>query len=549
MPAPARHRQAAIAGLWLATAEEIHMHGQLQGQITEAPTGTTMILRALARFPERQAFVWDGGALTYAATFDLIGRFQAAMAAAGLRKGQTVAFLSANSAETWCAGVAASGLGLVTTWLHPLGALGDHLEAIEDAEATALIVDPRTHAARGGELAAKAAGLEVVLTMGKSDFGRDLAATAGQIGTATPVDVSAPGDYATINYTGGTTGRSKGAIRRHRSTAAMTLAVASDDFELPDVPRYLAAAPITHVSGTKVTPSLLKGGTVHLLKGFEPEKFLATIEREKINCTLMVPTMIYVLLDHPRLAQTDLSSLELILYGASPMSPTRLVEGLERIGPVFSQLYGQTECYPVSVLRKADHDAKRPELFGSCGFPVASCRVSLRDDDNNEVKPGEPGEICVRAPHAMEEYWKRPEQTAETFKGGWLHTGDIARADERGYLYIVDRKKDMIVSGGFNIFPREVEDVLSAHPDVAMAAVIGVPHEKWGEAVTALIVARPGAQPAAEALMQLVKERKGSPHAPKQVEFVESLPLTAVGKVDKKVLRAKYWAGRSRQVG
>ena len=149
----------------------------------------------------------------------------------------------------------------------------------------------------------------------------------------------------------------------------------------------------------------------------------------------------------------------------------------------------------------------------------------------------------------MEQYWKRPEQTAETFKGGWLHTGDIARADDRGYLYIVDRKKDMIVSGGFNIFPREVEDVLSSHPDVAMAAVIGVPHDKWGEAVAALVVARAGCTPSPEALMQLVKERKGGPHAPKQIEIVDSLPLTAVGKVDKKVLRAKYWAGQTRQVG
>jgi fatty-acyl-CoA synthase len=524
------------------------MQGHNQGHITEAPTGTSLILRALARFPDRTAFSWDGGALSYAATRDLIGRLQAAMAAAGLRKGQTMALLSANSAETWCAGVAASGLGLITTWLHPVGALGDQLEAIDDAQASVLIVDPRTHGARGGELAAKAAGLEVVLTMGKADFGSDLVAAADKIGAATPVDLAGPDDIANIGYTGGTTGKSKGALRRHRSLAAMTLAVAAD-FELPDVPRYLAAAPITHVSGTKVTPSLLKGGTVHLLKGFEPEKFLATIAREQINCTLMVPTMIYVLLDHPRLETADLSSLELVLYGASPMSPTRLVEALERIGPKFSQLYGQTECYPVSLLGRADHDARRPELFTSCGFPVASCRVSLRDDDNSEVAPGEAGEICVRAPQAMEEYWKRPEQTAETFKGGWLHTGDIARADERGYLYIVDRKKDMIVSGGFNIYPREVEDVLSAHPDVAMAAVIGVPHEKWGEAVTALVVVKPGAQREPEALMQLVKERKGSPHAPKQVEFVDSLPLTAVGKVDKKVLRAKYWAGQSRQVG
>ena len=192
---------------------------------------------------------------------------------------------------------------------------------------------------------------------------------------------------------------------------------------------------------------------------------------------------------------------------------------------------------------------RRPELFASCGFPIASCSVTLRDDDNNEVKPGEAGEICVRAPHVMAEYWKRPEQTAETLKSGWLHTGDIARADERGYMFILDRKKDMIVSGGFNIFPREVEDVLSQHADVAMVAVIGVPDDKWGEAVTALIVVKAGTRPSPEALMQLVKDRKGSTHAPKQVEFVDSLPLTAVGKVDKKVLRAKYWAGQARQVG
>src|SRR5258708_32792937 len=191
----------------------------------EAPTGTTMILRALGRFPERRACAGDGGRLTYRATLDLIGRRQAAMAAAGLAKGQTVAFLSANSTETWCAGVAAAGLGLITTWLHPLGALADHVDVIEDAGASALIVDPRTHAERGGELAAKAADrLGVVLTMGRADFGRDVMASADRIGTATPVDLTHPDDYATINYTGGTTGKSKGAIRRHRSTAAMSVA-------------------------------------------------------------------------------------------------------------------------------------------------------------------------------------------------------------------------------------------------------------------------------------------------------------------------------------
>jgi len=259
--------------------------------------------------------------------------------------------------------------------------------------------------------------------------------------------------------------------------------------------------------------------------------------------------MIYVLLDHPALDKTDLSSLQLLLYGASAMSPSRLVDGIERIGPVFSQLYGQTECYPVSVLRKTDHDPKTPELLLSCGFPIAACQVKILDNDDQEVALGEPGEICVRAPHVMAEYWKRPEQTAETLRSGWLHTGDIARQDERGYMFILDRKKDMIVSGGFNIFPREVEDVLSQHADVAMVAVVGMPDDKWGEAVTAVVVAREGAKPNADELINLVKAKKGSAHAPKHIEFVKELPMTGVGKVDKKVLKAGFWAGRERLVG
>ena len=274
----------------------------MNDSIRQAPTVVTVTLRALARFPERRAFVWDGGMLSYRATHDLIGRLQAAMAAAGLRKGQTAAFLSANSAITWCAGVAAQGLGLVITWLHPLGSLADHLDVIEDAEADALVIDPLTHAERGGDLANQSPRLTTVLTMGKASFGRDLMAAAKKIGAASPVDLASADDYGIINYTGGTTGKSKGAIRRHRALSNGTQAI-SADFEFPATPRYLAAAPITHVSGSKVLPTLVRGGEVHLLKGFEPEKFLATIEREKINTTLMVPTMIYVMLDHPQARQ------------------------------------------------------------------------------------------------------------------------------------------------------------------------------------------------------------------------------------------------------
>ncbi len=505
-------------------------------------------LRALSRYPDRIAFAWPGGSLSYRGTTDLIGRIQGVFMRLGLQPGARVAFLTANRADTWCAGVAAQLCRLCITWLHPLGSREDQLFQLEDSEAEMLVVDAAAFRDRGGELATAAGRLKAIFTMGPADYGIDLLRAIENEGHASALNFAGPDDLATLNYTGGTTGKSKGALRYHRENAGAAGAILAD-FEIPDAARYLTVAPISHVAGTKVLPTLMRGGTVHMLKGFDPEAVLATIARERINFTLFVPTMIYVLLDHPALGRTDLSSLELVLYGASAMSPSRLIEGIERIGPVFSQLYGQTECYPVSVLRKKDHDPKTPELFLSCGFPIAACEVRILDDNDQEVKTGEAGEICVRAPHVMAEYWKRPDITAETLKNGWVHTGDIARRDERGYMFILDRKKDMIVSGGFNIFPREVEDVLSQHRDVAMVAVVGTPDAKWGEAVTAIVVPREGAKPDPDELINLVKSRKGSAHAPKQIRFVDKLPMTGVGKVDKKVLRAGFWSGQDRMVG
>jgi fatty-acyl-CoA synthase len=512
------------------------------------PAVCEQTLRALARYPSRTAFAWPGGSLSYQGATDLIGRMQGVFMRLGFAPGTRVALLTANRADSWCAGVAAQLSRLAITWLHPLGSLDDQLFQIEDSEAQMLIVDGITFRDRGGELATKAQGLKTVFTLGPADYGADLLQVAEDAGSASAKSFAREDDISTLNYTGGTTGKSKGALRYHREYGGFAAAVLAD-FEIPETPRYLTVAPISHVAGTKVLPTLMRGGTVHMLKGFDPEAVFTTIARERINFTLFVPTMIYVMLDHPALDKTDLSSLELLLYGASAMSPSRLVEGIERIGPVFSQLYGQTECYPVSVLRKADHDPNTPDLFLSCGFPIAACQVKILDQDDQEVATGEPGEICVRATHVMAEYWKRPDITAETLRSGWLHTGDIARMDERGYMFILDRKKDMIVSGGFNIFPREVEDVLSQHADVAMVAVVGVPDDKWGEAVTAVVVAREGTTPDADELIGLVKAKKGSAHAPKQIQFVKELPMTGVGKVDKKVLKARFWTGRDRMVG
>jgi fatty-acyl-CoA synthase len=254
-------------------------------------------------------------------------------------------------------------------------------------------------------------------------------------------------------------------------------------------------------------------------------------------------------MDHPDFATRDLSSLETVYYGAAAMSPTRLREAIGKLGPIFFQYYGQAEApMTICVLRKDEHDVDDLDRLATCGRPVPWVHVRLLDDECNEVARGEPGEICVRGPLVMRGYWNKPEQTAEALAGGWLHTGDIAREDEHGFYTIVDRKKDMIVTGGFNVFPREVEDVISAHPAVANVAVIGVPDDRWGEAVKAVVVLRPGASAEAAELIDAVKAAKGSIQAPKSVDFADEIPLSPLGKPDKKALRARYWEGTDRQV-
>ena len=505
------------------------------------PTVGGTVLAALRRHPDRVAFSWDGGQLTYAGTLELIGRYQAALSGLGLRRGQTVALLGGNRAEMWCAGAASTALGLAATWLHPMGSLPDQLFQFQDSGAVALIVDEVNFAARGGDLAAACAELSgsgaLVLSAGPSEFAPDLLALTERHGAARAVDLAQPTDIVNIGYTGGTTGKPKGVVRTHTANIAVTQTILAG-FDLPSVPRLLAVAPISHVAGSKVLPTLLRGGTIHLVTGFSAEKTLAAIERERLNYTILVPAMIYALLDSPALERTDLSSLALILYGASPISPSRLGEGLARLGPVFSQMFGQTECYPVSLLRTSDHDLARPELLSSCGFPLPGVAVSIRDDDGREVAPGEPGELCVRSAGAMNRYWQRDELTAETVVDGWLRTGDVARADERGYLYIVDRKRDMIITGGFNVYPREVEDALTSHEAVSAAAVYGVADARWGESVSATVVLRPGARVDAAELTAHVKALKGSVQTPKTVRFAEAMPLTGVGKIDKRALRA-----------
>jgi fatty-acyl-CoA synthase len=284
-----------------------------------------------------------------------------------------------------------------------------------------------------------------------------------------------------------------------------------------------------------------------VLPGFDPVGVMQAIETHRITSVLMVPTMIIAMLDHPRCGEFELSSLEVIFYGASAFPAPRLKQAIEKFGPIFFQFYGQAEApMTVTVMRRAEHDVNDMSRLSSCGRPTPYVRVALLDDDGHEVGDGEPGEICVRGPLLMSGYLNKPEETAAALAGDWLHTGDVAIRNPDGFLRIVDRKKDMIVSGGFNVFAREVEDVLLEVPGVLQAAVIGVPDPKWGEAVTAVVVLEASATVTAEQLIARVRERKGAVQAPKTVDFVDALPLSPLGKPDKKTLRLRYAARGSR---
>lgn len=511
-------------------------------------THSELVTRALRRHPTRIAFDHAGASWTYAQTADLIGRVVTVLRKAGLRPGEGIGLLSPNRPEVWIAQVAPGFVGCSYTALHPMGSLEDHVYSCDEAALRFLFVDP-AYAERGAALLDKASSVERIFTFGPCEVGDDLIALAAAAEPSRLEDCRAdPDTISWLLYTGGTTGVPKAVELPERAVAQMTMSV-SLGWDLPAERRYLATSPVSHAAGMMVTATLLGGGTTYMLPGWDPSAWLTTVEREKITVALLVPTMIYSLLDYAGLDAADTSSLQTIMYGASPMAPARLIEGLERIGLVFCQLYGQTECAGIiTSLWRQDHDPTRPDRLASCGQAMPGVRISLRDDDNNEVETGTPGEVCVQGPSVMKGYLNQPEMTAETLLGGWLHTGDIAICDDEGFYSLVDRKKDMIVSGGFNVFPSEIERVLAEDPAVSAAAVIGVPDVKWGEAVKAFVVPRPGATIDVEALIALAKRRKGSHCAPKSIEIVDILPVTAVGKIDKKSLRDRYWDAQQRKI-
>lgn len=516
-------------------------------------TAGRLIADAIARFADRPALADRRTRWTYAELGGWIGRFVTRFQALGLGKGDGIAILTGNRVEPWAAICAANILGIRYTPLHPLAGEDDHAFILADCEARALIVDAERFGSRALAIRARVPALEHLLALGPLggplDGIPDLLEELPRLESA-PLDPQVEAeDISLLCYTGGTTGRSKGIMLPHRTIAAMASTIAAE-WEWPADLRYAAVTPISHAGGIMLYPIMLMGGSARLLPGFDGAEFCRTVAQERITAAFLVPTIIGALVEDPALlARHDLSSLGLIVYGAAPMAPDLLRRAIDAFGPVFLQLYGQSEAPQcVTTLRKIDHDLGRPERLGSCGRPTVLCDVKLFDAGMREVAVGEPGELCVRGPLVMAGYWRQPELTEQAFHGGWLHTGDVARRDAEGFLHIVDRTKDMIISGGFNIYPREVEDALMAHPAVSLAGVIGVPDSKWGEAVKGFVTLRPGAVVEPADLQAHVKGLRGAPWSPKSIDIVAEMPLTGLGKVDRKALREPYWRGRTRGV-
>jgi len=361
-------------------------------------------------------------------------------------------------------------------------------------------------------------------------------------------------DDAYQMYTSGTTGRPKGAVLTHRAVTAQ-LHQALLGFGARPGDRALIVAPLYHAAAAITTFATVQmGGALWIHDDFAPADVVRALSEERIAFAMLVPAMIqFCLVAVPDVAERRYDDLRLIIYGASPISEQTLRRAIEVFGCDFLQGYGMTETTAAaSYLMPADHRralAGEPRLLLSAGRPLLGTELRIVDESDRPVPAGSIGEVAVRGPQLMRGYWNLPEPSAEALRGGWMHTGDAGVLDEEGFLFIQDRVKDMIVSGGENVYPREVEDVLFQHEAVADVAVIGVPDEKWGEAVKAIVVLKAGASATAELLLDFCKGRLGGYKRPRSVEFALELPRNPSGKVMKKDLREKYWAGHTRRVG
>ncbi|MCQ4209021.1 acyl-CoA synthetase [Streptomyces longispororuber] len=511
----------------------------------------TYITRSSTFWPDREALVCGERRLTYRELERVSNRLASALAGRGLTPGRAVATYAGNCAQVVETEMALCKSGLVRVPISPRLSAGEVAHIVADADVRVLFVDAeRLDTARA---ALQKAGTDCLLVAyeGQGAFGyAELLTEGSEEPVAVEVDEHDP---AVLNFTSGSTGKLKAAVQTQGNRLAnMRKRMMSSQSAPSTGERYLAAGPITHAPGMPLLASLAYGSTVVVLPQWDTELFLRTVESERITATFVVPTMLNMLLAHPASATADLSSLKALHVGGAPVAPQRLRDAVEAFGPILVQGYGQVETTSgITMLTREDILAGTttdPDLLLSCGRPVYDTEIRIVDEAGEAVPAGTVGEVIARGPDCVREYWHEPELTAQTFKNGWVHTGDLGYLRADGYLFIVDRKKDMIISGGYNVYCSEVEAVLYTHPALAEVCVVGVPDERWGEAVKAVVVRRAGAAADEDEIVAYCADRLARVKKPRSVEFVDALPVNRNGKIDRRAVRARYWAGAERRV-
>lgn len=510
--------------------------------------------RAVERFPHRVA-VTDGElAITWGEMGDIVDRIARALVANGVRPGTHIAILSFNHPMVLACQYAILRAGCVWVPANPRNPAPDTAQQFAKLDVKWLFhhsgMEDYLDSVRG-----ELAGIEGTVPIDAPSRGREeVNVWAASFTHAVTLPAGDMDDVIWIGSTGGTTsGQMKGAVHTNRSWE-INLAnfYVAHPFKAPPV--HLVVAPLTHAAGVFHWGLMGREATHVICPSADPEMILSMIERHRATILFLPPTIIYMLLAHPRLQDFDLSSLEFFGFGAAPMSVEKLKEAVAVFGPCLYQAYGSTETLILNAyltreeLADAAANPARAHRLASIGREGPFSRIGIMDEEGALLPAGERGEIVMRSGSVLREYYKDPERTAQSRLFGWHHTGDIGYKDEDGFVYLVDRKNDMIITGGFNVYPAEIEQVVLAHPSVQDCAVVGVPDEKWGEMVIAAVELKAGAAFDSDAFLAFCRERVGGVKAPKRVEVLDIMPRSPVGKTLRRVVRDRFWTGRDRQI-
>ncbi|PTU31870.1 acyl-CoA synthetase [Stenotrophobium rhamnosiphilum] len=512
---------------------------------------TQALHRAKALYPSRTATIYGGRRRTYAEFVDRVARLAAGLRQVGVMPGDRVGVLAQNSDRYIELYYAVWWTGAVINPCNTRWSPREIAYSLDDSKTSVLVVDD-TFAPMVDDLAKRSDSLRTLIYAGDREAPAGMHIYEQLILDCAPMAdaLRSNEDLAGIFYTGGTTGFPKGVMLTHSSLWSSTVTIA--EMVAPFESVGLHSAPMFHLAdGAFILALTLRGGTHVAIPGFDPNLVVDVIPKEKVTVTLMVPTMIQMLVDHPKFDPPSMKSLTQIIYGASPISEALLYRAMDGLPETkFTQAYGLTEMSPVISFLGSEHHVRDGKKIRSAGQPAFSVEVRIVDPEGNEVPRGTVGEISARGPGVMQGYWGKPDQTAAALRDGWLLTGDGAYMDDDGFIFVVDRVKDMIVSGGENVYSAEVENAVAQHPAVASCAVIGIPNAQWGEAVHAVIVCAAGVEPpTCEEIRNHCRDLIATYKCPRSIEIKDALPLSGAGKVLKTVLREHYWKEQERKVG